>query len=298
MPKLTPMKWFVILAVIAIGLALGLPPDPGSLKELHATATAYRLAVATLLIPYMLIWYTSFYAFAKLQEYSAPLKDTKDGAGFRRITFGMGTLAFSLVVPTIISLILNNIASHHHGFKPAAVIIDNYLGLFPGLVAFWLLLSGARKLLTTVRGKTQQLDLRWHAPWFLLLSVVFSRLVLENQFRWHPYHLGVWLLVLTFIVPFLYGWVVGLLSAYSLNVYANSVKGSLYQIAIKRFAAGISVTIMGSIAIQFVNITLAQRINKSLGIVLLIDYCLLIIIAIGLILMAVGTNKLKKIEEA
>jgi hypothetical protein len=34
-----------------------------------------------------------------------------------------------------------------------------------------------------------------------------------------------------------------------------------------------------------------------LGLVLLIDYCLLIIVAVGLVLMALGTKKLKLIEE-
>jgi hypothetical protein len=296
-PKLTPLKWFVVLTVIAVALALGLPPDPHSVQELHTTAGAYRLAIAALLIPYILIWYVSFYAFAKLQEYSLPLKGTKDGAAFRMITLGMGTLAFSLVVPTIISLVLGNIADHHRSFEAVTTIISNYLGLFPGLVAFLLLYNGARMLVRTTRGRTHRLDLRWYAPLFFLLVVIFSHLTIENMYRSHPYHLSLWLLIMTFIVPFLYAWMVGLLSAYDLNLYARTVKGTLYQRAVKQFAAGISVTILGSIAIQFVNITLAHRINKSLGLVLLIDYCLLIIVAVGLVLMALGTKKLKLIEE-
>src|SRR5690242_19548072 len=99
--RITPITWFVILSLIAIGLALGLPPDPHTVKQLHTTATTYHLAVAVLLIPYVIIWYASFYAFAKLQEYSRPLKKSRDGSAFHTITLGMGTLAISLVVPTI-----------------------------------------------------------------------------------------------------------------------------------------------------------------------------------------------------
>ena len=98
-------------------------------------------------------------------------------------------------------------------------------------------------------------------------------------------------------MPFLYGWAVGLLSAHDFNLYAQIVRGTLYRQAIKQFAIGITVVITGSIAIQFVNITLAHRANNSLGFVLLIDYLILIIIAAGLILMARGTMNLKKIEE-
>lgn len=295
--RLTPITWFILLTVIAIGLALGLPPDPHAVHQLHTSAAAYRLAIAALLIPYILIWFASFYAFAKLQEYSRPLKGTKDGAAFHKITIGMGAVAFSLVVPTIISLILNNIAVHQPSFKVASIIINNYLGLYPGLLAFLLLFNGTRLLLRTVRGSTQRLDLRWHAPWFFLLCVVFSHLAIENQYRSHPYHLSLWLLIVTFIVPYLYGWMVGLLSAYELRWYAKTVKGLLYRQAVKQIAHGIAIVIFGSIAIQFVNITLAQRLDNSLGSVLLVDYGLLVIVAVGLILMALGTKKLKLIEE-
>lgn len=296
-PKPTPMVWFVILTVITVGLALGLPPDPHAVQQLHTSSTAYRVALAVVLIPYIIIWYASFYAFAKLQEYSRPLKDTKDGAAFRRITWGMGLLAFSLVVPTTISLVLGDIAAHSHGFTAAATIIDNYLGLFPGMIAFLLFYNGARMLLRTTRGGTQKFDLRWNAPWFLLLSVIFVHLTVENHHHSNPYHLPLWLLMVTFITPYLYGWMVGLLSANDLRLYGETVRGTLYKQAIKRFAYGIGIAIIGSIAIQFVDISLAQRMSNSLGAVLLLDYGLLIIVAVGLILMALGTKRLKKIEE-
>lgn len=295
--RLTPTTWFVILALSGVGLALGLPPDPHSVQQLHTNPTSYRLAVAVLLIPYVLIWYTSFYAFAKLQEYSRPLKSTKDGAAFHKITVGMGILAFALVIPTIISLLLNSVASHNPSFKPTAVIINNYINLFFGLVAFLIIYNGARMLVQTVQGKTRKLDLRWWAPWFFLLSIAFSHLTIQNYYRSNPYHLTEWLLVITFIVPYLYSWMVGLVSAYELGTYAKSVSGALYKQAVRQFAYGITVTVIGSIAIQFVSIAVAQRSKVSLGAILLLDYGLLIIIAVGLILMALGTKKLKQIEE-
>jgi hypothetical protein len=297
MLKLTPLKWFVILALIAIGLALGLPPDPHALSQLHISSTAYRIAILVLLVPYALIWYLSFYAFAKLQEYSRPLKSSKDGIAFRKITIGMAILAFSLIVPTIISLILNYIAVRHSSLKTAVVIINNYIGLFPGLVAFLLLYNGARELVRSLKAKTQRLDLRWHAIWFFVLAVTFSHLTMENQYVHQSYHLTAWLLALTYVVPYLYGWMVGLLSVYDFHLYAKTVEGKLYQQGIKQLANGIAVAVTGSIAIQFVNITIAQRVNKSLAATLLVDYLLLILIAVGLILMALGTKKLKKIEE-
>lgn len=291
------MRLFAVLVVITLALALGLSPDPHVLRELHTTSTNYHLAIAALLVPYIVIWYVSFYTFAKLLEYSSPLRSTKDGAAFHKIAIGMGVLAYSLVVPTMLSLILNDIAAYDALFRTAAIIINNYLGLFPGLVSFLLLYNGSRSLLRTARGSTEKLDLRWHLPWFVLLSVMFSHLTIENDYRWHPYHLPLWLLVPTYITPYIYAWSVGLLCTYDLNLYAKTVPGALYRQAIKRFAAGIGVVIGASIAFQFLNVTVAQRIDRSLASVLLVDYMLLVVIASGLILMALGTKKLKRIEE-
>jgi len=295
--KLTPLRWLVILVPITVVLALVTPIDPHTVKHLHTSQTAYRAAVAVLLIPYITIWYLSFFTFAKLQEYSRPLRGTEDGTAFRKIATGIGALSFSLIIPTTISLALNSVAVNFPDFKPAAVIINNYLSIFPALISFLLIYSGTRALIRTAKHGVEKIDLRWHIPWFLLFSITFSHLVIENQYRWHPYHLPLWLLITTFIVPYLYIWTLGLLCVYDLNLYAKTVPGSLYRRGIKRFAQGISVVIVASISIQFLNNTLGQRIGESLGVLLLIDYALLIIVAVGLGLMAFGTKKLKRLEE-
>ena len=297
MPRLTPMRWFVVLAAITIGLALVLPPDPHTVQQLHTTPTAFRLAIAALLIPYVVIWYLSFFAFDKLQCYSRPLRKSQDGAAFHTITAGMGALSFSLVLPTTLALILNEIAAHDAGFTAPAAIINNYTSIFPALVSFLIIYNGARELVRTTKGAAERLDLRWYTPWYLLLSVVFSHLTIGNQYRLHPYHLPLWLLIVSIIVPYLYAWAIGLLTTYALSTYAKTVSGLLYRKAVRQFAHGIAVTIFGSIAIQFVNITLAKRFSHSLGAILLIDYLLLTIVAVGLGLMALGTKKLQRIEE-
>jgi len=283
--------------VLTFGLALGLPIDHHSLHQLHTTQTSYRLAIAALLVPYALIWYLSFFTFAKVKEYSELLGNTKDGAAFSKIALGLEALAFSLIFPTTLSLILTDIADHQSGFRVASTIINNYMGIFPGLFSFLLLYNGTRSLLRTAKGATEKLDLRWHMMWFIVLSVTFSHLTIENSLRWHPYHLPLWLLVSTFIGPYLYGWVIGLLTAYDLNLYARTIHGTLYRQAIKKFAIGISTVIAASIAIQFVNVTIGQRIDHSLGSVLLVDYILLAIIAVGFAFMALGTKRLKRIED-
>ena len=164
----------------------------------------------------------------------------------------MGALAFSLVIPTMLTLVLSAIAAHHSGFKPAATIISNYVTLFPALISFLVLYNGTRSLLRTTKGGAEKSDLRWYAPWALLFSVTFSHLAIENQYRWHSYHLGLWPLIVTFIVPYMYAWTLGLLSAYDLNLYAKTVPGTLYRQGIVGDSHAGSVSlILASIAIQF-----------------------------------------------
>lgn len=293
------MTWFIILAVITSGLALGLPPDPQTLQQLHISSATYRIAILVLLIPYGVIWYAAFYAFAKLKEYTQAIKGFEDGEAFRSIMIGMGVLAYGLIIPTAISLITQNIASHHHDFKPASVIIGNYIGLLVGIVAFIYINNGTHLLTRLGKNRPSLAGIRVFTLLFITVASVFTYLVINYHTRHADvYYLKTPWLIATFIIPELFGWFVGLLSAYEFGLYAKFVKGSVYRVILRQFSRGIIVAIAGSVAIQFVDNTFAARVSHSLGSLLLAMYALLAIIAVGLILMALGAKKLQKIEEA
>jgi hypothetical protein len=295
--KLTPMVWFIILVVITCGLALGLPPDPQMLHQLHISSLAYRIAVVALLIPYGIIWYAAFYAFAKLKEYAQAIHGSDDGEAFHSIMTGMGVLAFGLVVPTTISLVMQNIASHYHGFRPASVVILNYVGLLITLVSFLYISKGTHLLTKLSKNRLGLVGLRLFALLFITLATVFTYLVMNYHMHHNVYYLSMPFLVITFIVPALFAWFIALLSAYEFRLYAKFAKGLLYRRALRQLSYGIVLTIAGSVAIQFMNNTFAAEASKSLGSLLLVDYAVLAIFAVGLIMMALGTMKLKKIEE-
>jgi membrane protease YdiL (CAAX protease family) len=293
-----PLRWFMVLAILGIALALGLPPDPHSLAQLHISSTAYRMAVAFLLIPYIIIWYTAFYAFAKLQEYTRYVKKSAEGHAFRKLTVGMGVLAFGLVIPTLVSLIFNAIAQAHPGFKATGTVMGNYLTLLMPLIAFTFFNTAARQLVSSTKVQPQLRTIRLFVILFLILGTVYTRLTLHNH-DIHPdsYYLNTFFLLVTIVIPYLYAWFLALFSAFDFRTYARRVQGLLYRRALRQFAAGITIVICGSIAIQFVSSTIAGRISRSLGSLLLVEYILVVIVAVGLVLMALGTKKLKKIEE-
>jgi hypothetical protein len=291
------MTWFVILAVIICGLALILPPDPHTLRQLHISSVGYRVAVLVLLVPYGIIWYAAFYTFAKLREYAQTIRGSQDGKAFRNIMIGMGVLAFGLVVPTAISLIMQSIGARHQGFKPATVIVQNYLGLLTALFSFAYINNGTHVLTKLGKKRPSLAGIRIFTLFFIALSVVFTYLVMNYHTKHNVYHLDTPLLIATFVIPGLFAWFLALLSAYEFRLYAKFAKGLLYRQALRQFSYGIVLVIASSVANQFISNTFAEKITHSVGSLLLVDYALLALMAVGLIMMALGTKKLKKIEE-
>jgi hypothetical protein len=293
------MVWFTILAVIAVGLALGLPPDLQSQHQLHVSSIGYRIAVAILLIPYGIIWYTSFYAYSKLKEYTRAIKGSEDGNAFRRIMNGFGFLAFGLIIPTIVSLIFQSISSHHPGFKPAATIIDDYLSISTLLISFVLIGNGTRRLVDISKNRPSLTVIRVFILIFLSLSVAFTYLVLKfHHTHPHAYYMNTAVLIITFIIPYLFGWFMALMCAYEFRLYAKHANGVIYRRALRLLSRGIVITIFGDVLIQFiVNTFIVAKASSSIGVLLIFEYLLLIIFGVGLVLIAFGTNKLKKIEE-
>jgi hypothetical protein len=291
------MIWFIILAVITCGLALGLPPDPHTLHQLHISSVAYRVAILALLVPYGIIWYAAFYAFAKLKEYSGAIRGSEDGKAFRNIMIGTGVLAFGLIIPTAASLVMQSIAVHHHGFKSASVIIANYLGLLAALGAFIYINDGTHMLTKLSKNRPGLGGLRTFVLLFISLAVVFTYLVINYHVTHNVYYLSTPVLITTFIIPGLFAWFIALLSVYEFRLYTKFARGLLYRHALRQFSYGMALVIAGSVANQFVANTFAEKVSHSIGALLLADYALLSIIAVGLIIMALGTKKLKKIEE-
>jgi hypothetical protein len=300
MIKLSPMRWFAALFVLVCVLSLVIPPDPETLKTFHLSPASYKLVIVILLIPEALLWYASFYAFAKLSEYSTYLKGSKECLAFKKISLGMGVLAYGLILPSIIMVPLNYIASNNNDFKPTAAIINHYMTLLVALVSFSIIRGGSQKLIglgaSAKRGSL--LSMRLIALFFIILAVFYSYITLHTRrIDDNPYYMGIFPLMITVIVPYLYAWFEGLVSAYNFRLYSKNIKGLLYRQAFLHLSNGLVLTVIGFIFIQFITSTFGARMDESLGFILAIIYVLLAVLLAGLGLMALGTRKLKKIEE-
>jgi hypothetical protein len=297
--KLSPMRWFAILFVAVCIFTLALPADPQTLKTLHLSTTTYRIIIVCLLIPEALLWYSVFYAYTKLQEYSRYLDGSKEHRAFQRISLGMGVLAFGLVIPSVVSPLLNYVVIHNEGFRATANIIEHYLSLVVALISFSILRGGSQQLISSNRSiKGNLLGMRLFAIFFIVLAVFFSYTAIHTRRVGHnPYYMSLFPLMVTIIIPYLYAWFEGLISAYNFRLYSKYVKGVLYKQAFFLLSLGMVITVLGFIFVQFITSTYGARTDESLGFILVLVYLLLAILITGLGLMAWGTKKLKKIEE-
>ncbi|HEU4966162.1 MAG TPA: hypothetical protein VFT53_01605 [Candidatus Saccharimonadales bacterium] len=295
--RFSPITWFILLLLAAATLALTLPPAPATLHALHITTAVYRAAILTLILPYGVIWFAAFYAFDMLAKYASKIKSAREGEAFCRIARGIGIMAWGMALTTITALICNSIAARFHGFDRAHTIINNYIALLVPIVAFITISTGTYRLTAIARAKPGRIGSQILTFIYIVVAVFFMYFVMHNHVRNNPYRLPLVPLITTLIIPYIYAWFIGLLSAYELWLYAHKATGVLYRHALTRLATGLTIVIAAAIAVQYDANTYASKTNISLSTTLCIMYALLAAQASGYVLIALGAKRLKMIEE-
>jgi hypothetical protein len=257
----------------------------------------YRVAILTLILPYGVIWFSAFYAFDKLEQYARKIRTAAEGEAFRRIAKGVGIMAWGLALTTLASLILNSLAAWFPSFRTAHTIINNYIMLSLPIISFLVINAGTYRLVDLTKAKPSRLGPQVMVFIYTFVAVFFVYFVIHNHVRHDPYRLPLLPLIITLIIPYIYAWFVGLLSAYELWLYARRSTGLLYRQALARLSADLTLVIAAAIAVQYLTNTYASKTNISLSSTLLIMYALLAAQASGYVLIALGAKRLKMIEE-
>jgi hypothetical protein len=304
----TPKRHFylaILLILIYLGLALIPSPDPAAIARYHLTATTLRIIDAAILLPFAGIWMVAIYGYHRFMKYALLIKDSKDGVQILTMAQGLRYLAYGLPVAGIVSQVLTQFALHHSISLPAAKIITNYFNLILPLIAFIIISRGARgladlrKLRPTLRGV--------HALTILsvIIGVSYCYSILSNNYSvamhssisTSAYFLPGWLVLLTLAGPYLYMWFIGLLSAAELYLYHKTLKGVIYRRSWALVSGGLTGVIISSILLQYITTLTPKLVRLRLNTLLILIYILLISIAAGYILIAVGAKRLQKIEE-
>lgn len=301
---ITPaIQWCTFLAIVYCLLIFLLPANHITMQIYHLNPLEYRLILFLISLPSILVWFAAFWGYAALRKYAHALRKTPEGVHFDKLSKGATWLAWSLPLPTIIAILLNAIANNTPNFHPSAIIIFNYISLLLPLVAFSLIGSATRGLLTTAKLKFSLTGTRSIMVVFLAFGVLYCYLTFRRfdltslAVSNNAYFLPIWLMVLTVIVPYLYAWFVGLLGAYEMALFSKNVQGLLYRRALRYLVVGLFAVIVSSIALQYIN-GVEPRVGQLVfDLRLIANTAFRVIGGVGYVLIALGATRLKKIEE-
>jgi hypothetical protein len=294
---------YILLAVIYLLLVILLPANKVLMHSYHLTPSQYHILYLTVAIPLVAIWFAAFYGYGKLAEYTHLIRKTPEGEGFNNLARGTAWLAWSLPIGALVQICANAIANNHPGFEATSIIITNYTILFFALLAFTAFARGARSLTSLSQVRLDIEQSRFTVLILLVLGVgycffAFKSLDLHSLTSTsNPYDIPGWLLITTIIIPYLYAWFSGLIAAIELLIYSKRVSGVLYRQSMGLLASGCLAIIGGSVSAQYLQNVGIKTGHLSLNSTLVIVNMMYLFMAAGYILLTIGAQRLKKMEE-
>ncbi len=299
------MYWgvYVLLSAAYLALTFSLPTAGSTLTRYHLTQSQAHLIALSVAIPLIMIWFMAFLGFINLKEYSTLIRKDPDGRAIKRLAYGfsilvIGTPFYYLLTST------TNYWNRNGAHLASTTIITNYAGIALYLGAFGVIGWGAASLLKSARVRSNFIENRLFMSGYGVLAGVYTYLAMTNPVRRIPsasvpkaaYYLPDWLIATTIVLPYVLTWLLGLYTAHAIYLYRRTSAGIIYRRAFGLVALGITEVVVTSVVLQILTSYTASLNNLSLKPLLGVVYLLLIIIAIGYILIALGAKRLKKIE--
>lgn len=290
--------WYGSFALLYILLAVALPPNNATIQTYNLSNAEYHVLMVMMALPMIAVWFAAFYGYIKLAAYARRIRGHREGKAFAHLSLGVKWLAWGLPACSILNALLGGMAHINHDAIAAAVIISHYAFLLVALFAFSAIASGARELAELNPKLPNKVTLRLMLLGTVTLAACYTYLTKHAVTSTNnPYHLPVWLILFTIIIPYLYAWIMGLAAAFEIWAYRRSVSGLLYQRALSMLASGTILVIIAAIVYQYVTSSSGYLRRIHLNGSLLIFFVVLLAYAIGFVLVARGAEKLRRIEE-
>lgn len=296
---------FFLLIVLYLWHTLTNTPRQQVLDKYDITVGQLKIILLTIAIPYIIIWLIGLVGFLRLHSYTRFLGKSKDGRGFRTLSWGVLLFTLWLPISTIAAGLASRYYENHPNVTEELTWLVNYVNLFVLLPAFYLINRGATLLVKTTKAKWVGMSSRQTVLYIFVAAVyVFvtfhdtARNVAATNASAASYYQPDWVILLTLILPRLYMWYLGLSAAASIVLYSKEVNGRIYKLALRDVAIGIAGVVTATIILRIVQSMASALVELNLTVLLLIIYLLLIVIGTGYVFIAKGTQKLQKIEES
>lgn len=302
-------KYYALLALVMVTvvvLSLATPIRQEALDKYHLSELQLRfISIGTLQLPLFGIWLAALYGFVRSKQYAIKIKGDPDGKAFNVLSNGLGVLAFSLPVNSLVSGVFSYFTARDLSLIPYTTTITQYISLAFSFVGLYLVSKGSKGLAHTTKAKVRELGQGWLPIVYGAAGIGYAYLILSRSIkRVAPtatsratYYLPDWAIATTILLPYLVAWYFGIMAVYYLAAYSKNVPGQLYQRALKHMAWGVGFVVSLAIALQLLSIFGTELQGLDIKWLLGIIYVLVIFIAIGYIFIARGAKLLRKIEE-
>lgn len=296
-------KIFIALIALYIGLTFILPANHVT-KSMYAINDAqYHSLLFAVRLPILAVWCAAFYSYRRLINYAKQISDTKEGEHFMTLAKGMRWIAWGLIIPAVISTLLNTIANHNSDFLAPALVITNYLYVIVSLIAFTYIGKATHNLTQQSSVHLSVRSIRLLIGSLTALGVVFCVLTASKlngtslTDSYNAYYLPNWAIWTTVVVPYLYAWFIGLVAALELVVIARKTSGIIYKQALQLLAAGLVLIIVSMCSLQYFRSVVPRTGHLTIGASLITTYAIYGVNLAGSALLATGVKRLKRIED-
>ncbi|HSX47511.1 MAG TPA: hypothetical protein VLF63_01935 [Patescibacteria group bacterium] len=300
---LHPIQWCAGFIISFVALVFLLPIHQQAVFTYHLSHFQYKLTLLLIAAPSLIVWFVAFWSYSQLLKYAKSLGHNHEGESFHQIAIGLAWLAWSLPIGAILSRLLALGDGSSSFMHVSLIIISNYIDLILPLVAFINISIGVKILFNSSKFEINNTITDLINYILLFIGLVYCLVILKTfnlnslSSSHNPYHLAGWLLIISLLIPYIYGWSLGVKSAYWLNSYSNHISGAIYKRALKIFSLGLTTIIIGFVIIQYISSTYPTYGRLIFNIHLVINVFVRIIVGIGFVAIAYGASKLKKIEE-
>ena len=291
-----------LLTIIFILEIIILPADKISLSYYGVSAVNYRIIEILTNLTLILVWVIAFWGYLKLYNYAKALNNIPEAKVYKQLAFGIAWLAWSLPLIDIVNKLLLTMALKSHLANSITTIVNNYFVLVMPLVAF-LIIGIAVKKLNILSKPTNNFANYLAMLIFLIAGSIYAYLIVEHL-RFHNltafnniYHLPVWLVIVSIIIPYLYGWFVGLLSSFELTRFGLNSAGIIYKKALLYLTTGLSGIIISFILLQYLTTIWPATPHIEYNYRLIIIILCRIFSGLSFLIMSIGASKLTTIEK-
>jgi hypothetical protein len=289
---------FFSLAILYIALSL---LAPLSSNRFNLSTAETRVLQLTIYLPIVLIWTVAAYGAEKFKSYSYKIRKEADGVGLNKIANGLIALLAFQVLNGLFGVLRPWALTDN--WLTVYTITANLIAAFGPIVAYTCMYAGSVDLLKLIKNKRLKYVPLIVMSFLILVGAVFVKLLIDYQYgsstpdpnKYSSFYESDPMVILTFGLPYLIGWGLGLMAAVNINFYQRHIKGTIYRKALSRLVLGILTVILLYIAVELLVSVSTFIASAGLASILVFLYGLILIYGIGFLLIASGAKKMGKI---